>query len=197
MRRSHILTNAGLASTMLLALTACGTETTPGTPTPVPSPSASAPGSRPQIPTDLPNPGPSTSAPSTAPSALAGISPCSVVPPTAIAELGASGTGEEKKLGLARHCGWYPSGKEALGVGFFDTAGIKDATGRGEKTSVKVGTGAHEAVQQDRGGVCAVSIAIGVTSRVDVQVGGFPPESCQKAKTLADAVEPLLPPQTK
>lgn len=197
MRSHRAFAAATCTAALLLTGAACSKDTTHGFPTPATSPPTLSTGSRPQIPTDLPEPGPSTSSTSSAPSPLAGVGPCSVVPPAAVAVLGGSGAGEEKKLGLARVCSWNPPGKEPFGVAFFDTAGVKDTVGKGEKTSVQVGTGTHEAVQQDGGGVCAVSIGMSATSRVDVQVGGFPPKSCEQAKSFADTVEPLLPPQVK
>lgn len=191
MTRPRTLAAAGLGAVFVLALSACSTITT-GTA------SLGSASSRPQIPTDQPGPATSevTSSSPTIPSPLAGIDPCSVVPPATVTQFGATGPDEQKKLGIARYCSWKPPGRPGFAIAFFDTAGLKDATGQGPQTSVTVGTGKHDAIEQDRGGVCAVTIAMGVTSRVDVQVATAT-SACDKAKTLADAVEPLLPPQVK
>ena len=199
MTRPRTLVTSGLAMGLMVILSACS-ETTTGTASPTGSAvSAATPptsSSRPQIPTDQPQSGSSSSHPSAAPSALTGISPCSVVPPSTVADFGGSGAGDERKLGIGRDCSWRPAGKPVFGVTFYDTTGVKDAVGSGPQVPVKVGTGAHEAMQQDGGGVCLIEIAMGTTSRADVSVATAA-SACEKAKTLADAVEPLLPPQVK
>jgi hypothetical protein len=113
-----------------------------------------------------------------------------------VTQLGGVGPGEEKKLGIGRDCGWYPSGKDQFGATFFDTAGVNDAVGEGEKKPIVVGSGKHDAMQQNFAGGCVVYLAMSASSRVDVDVTGTD-SVCEKAKTLANAVEPLLPPQVK
>lgn len=198
MPRSQPLITTGVAAVLLFLIAACDKDAS-GTALPESTSSAapsSVPQSRPQIPTDQHEPGTVTSAPSAAPSPLEGVSPCSVVPPETVAQFGGTGIGEEKKLGIGRHCGWYPSGKDAFSVAFFDTAGVNDARGEGLKTPIRVGVGLHDAFQQRFIGGCAVYLAMGATSRVDVAITGTD-SVCEKAKSLADAVEPLLPPQVK
>lgn len=61
---------------------------------------------------------------------------------------------------------------------------------------VQVGTRSRDAVQQTFIGGCSVYLATGPRSRVDVLYVGAG-SLCDKAKALADVVEPKLPPQQR
>jgi hypothetical protein len=152
---------------------------------------------RPAVPTEAPAPA-VPPAPGIGP--LAGTPACSLVPPAAAARLGGTGPGREEKIGAARACTWDVPGGDSFGVAVFDSAGLADAVGESPREPVGVGSGAHEAVRQSRHSSCAISIAVTGASRVDVQLTSREASaalSCDRVKPLADAVEPLLPPQSK
>lgn len=133
-------------------------------------------------------------------SPLATVDACSLVPPGVVARLGGSGKGQDRKnYGIfTSDCEWQVPGKYTFGVAVTTVSGIDGVTSDGPKTSVSVGNGQHRAVRSRSGvNTCAISIAVTKTSRVDTQStpSGDNVQACRVAETLADAVEPKLPPQ--
>jgi hypothetical protein len=86
------------------------------------------------------------------------------------------------------------SGQFTIQVGTFDVLGIKDVVATGEIKPVPT-VGTHQAVQSIYGTVCAISIEVTRTSRVDIggAANGDTAKSCQIAMQVARLVEPKLP----
>jgi hypothetical protein len=161
------------------------------------------------------SPGPTssaTSAPSTsrtvAPTtasdgALASIDPCSLLDPAIVAQSGMHLTGYETSLG-ARSCSWDQdatatnNGGFSIAINIYDHAGLDQLSTVGF-TITNFPVGRHQGRLNQttaNGNLCAVSIGVTATSRVDVQGvagDGRQAVSCQLAETAAPSVEQKLP----
>lgn len=154
--------------------------------------------------TDLPGGGPS-STPQTRPDAtkpaspVAGIKPCALLLADAATQLGVDAqSGEERKVGSARRCGWRLEGATLndtfnLDVGIWDNAGIADLPASVDATPVPP-VGKHDAVRSRDSAGCSIIMGVGRSSRVDASVnGGSVDKACELAMRLATLVEPRLP----
>lgn len=195
MRRSVLLLPA-VAAAIVLGLAGCADETA-GNATPGDETSAG----RPSIPdgTESTEPGEETSStePGSGDNPVAELEPCDLVSAEAAAEVGLTG-GEAGETGRARDCRYRYEGATVddsftVGVAIFDELGLDDVVGSNVKPVPTVGS--HDAVTYSPpAGGCAVSMAVGESSRVDTQaIGGDDQKACQLAMQLATLVEPELP----
>ncbi|WP_130342533.1 DUF3558 family protein [Herbihabitans rhizosphaerae] len=164
------------------------------------TPSASGGGST--TATEMPPPPPLPTGGGTAPTTtdsegssgpLAGKSPCALLSPAELTQIGISAAGKESKQGIVRQCRWSQGDSQALGI--VDTAGLANITGATEKAPVPT-VGRHQAVRwtAGTGNTCSVSLELTSTARVDAQVVATDASSaCPKAMKLAQLVEPKLP----
>lgn len=182
-----------LAAAAVLVLAGCSSQTpgnaTPGDETPTGGPSI------PTEPSTDPTEEPSTGGGGDSP--LAGTEPCDLVPDGGAESLQLDFQ-EDGEAGSARYCRWRYEGATiddsyTVDVAIFDELAMEDVVGTNVKPVPKIG--GHDAVTYTPPAAgCAVSIAAGETSRVDVQaVGGDEQKGCQLAMQLATLVEPGLP----
>ncbi|EWC61320.1 hypothetical protein UO65_3376 [Actinokineospora spheciospongiae] len=131
---------------------------------------------------------------------MASLDPCEMLTDAQKRTLGVTGEPKPNETTSSKYCQWQvddnpavPDGY-ALGVLVFPESGIDQVNAVGEKTPVTVGS--RRAIQSVRAGgsVCAISIEVTATSRVDVQASGDDaPELCTAALDAAKVVEPELP----
>jgi len=119
---------------------------------------------------------------------------CALLTTADVTPLGATGPGEEFDTSKeSRGCTYQKSGSFTVGASIFDTLGIKDVTDRGTLKPLTVGS--HEAVQGMSGGLCAIAIKTGETSRVEAtgQTNADAQKSCELAHQVAEILEKKLP----
>ncbi|MCT2585923.1 DUF3558 domain-containing protein [Actinophytocola gossypii] len=177
------------AAALAVGLSGCSSET-PGNA----SPTENSGGNTPSFPEDSPTDEETTS-PSESESGTTGLEPCELFTEQDLAALGLpSEPKEEEELGPARSCYWQTSGSHLVGVGIIDELGIDQV--QSETPPEPLTVGSHDAVQYTGAlDVCAVSIAVTDSSRVDVSsvAGGDMAKACDHAKQAAELVEPKLP----
>lgn len=131
---------------------------------------------------------------------MASLDPCEMLTDSQKSELGVTGEAKPSKTTSSNLCQWQVDdnpavpGGYALGVLVFPKLGIDRVVAVGEKVPVTVGS--RRAIQSfgAGGSVCAISIEVTATSRVDVQASGDgAPELCTAAMDAAKVVEPELP----
>ncbi len=138
-------------------------------------------------------------APTSGTSPFADRKPCTLLSPSGATELGVSGQqGNEEKVGSARRCTWRITGATIrdsfnIGVGLWDTVGVKDLPGTVTPTPVPA-VGKHQAVRiRDTAG-CTIVMGVTEKSRVDTAAnGGSVDKACELALKLATLIEPELP----
>ncbi|MCG8915167.1 DUF3558 domain-containing protein [Actinokineospora sp. PR83] len=143
---------------------------------------------------------PSTTSPDSGGGSLASLDPCEMLTDSQKSELGVTGQAEPDETTSAKYCKWRVDANPAVPGGYqlalavFPELGLDRVNAVGEKTPVPVGS--RRAIQSLRagGGVCAISIEVTATSRVDVQAsGGDGKALCPAALDAAKVVEPELP----
>ncbi|OLR92052.1 DUF3558 family protein [Actinokineospora bangkokensis] len=151
--------------------------------------------------------GPGTGAPGAPPTSpgaatpLADLDPCAVLSDTARADLGVDGAPQPQRSASGRLCRWLvhddpavPDGY-ALGVSVFPGLGLDQVVASSGKAQLTIGT--RRAVRSLRAGgsVCAVSVEITPTSRIDVQAtsGSDGAAMCPTAERAARLLEPGFP----
>ncbi|EWC60051.1 hypothetical protein UO65_4617 [Actinokineospora spheciospongiae] len=115
------------------------------------------------------------------------------------ARLGITGSGTPNSAPSSEACRWkVDKGTVAdsytIGVVVFPKLGLDEVVSTGEKTPVQVAD--RRAIQSLRaaGSVCAISVEVTATSRVDVQITGDDATAlCPKALEAAELIEPALP----
>ena len=130
---------------------------------------------------------------------LAAVDPCDLLTPSMKTTLGVTGEPQPEKTPSAELCQWsVDKGSIAdsftYGIAVFPRAGIDKVVAVGEKKEITVGS--RKAIESLRAGgaVCAISIEVTPTSRVDVQAsGGDGAALCAPALEAAELVEPELP----
>ena len=183
-----------VASAMVLAGVAGCSQETPGRPVADTTGTSTTSGSG------------SSSAPRTTSSgpggggSLATLDPCDLLSAESKTALGVTGAPKPEEFPSSKLCQWrvndnptVPDGF-SLGVAVFPESGIDRVNATGEKVPVTVG--ARRAVRSSRSGgsVCAISLEVTATSRVDVQASGSgDPALCTVAMEAAEVVEPGLP----
>ncbi|WP_199430814.1 DUF3558 family protein [Qaidamihabitans albus] len=190
--RTHLIRGALLLPAALALVTAGAcSDAEPGAA--APATSAPADGGE-----SVPNTAPSSPGDAAAPTAS--LDPCTLLEAGELAEFATFKTGEQKDIASARACVWLPEreGGESLptiGLNVRDSQGIDSVndTGQGTTAGELEGSG-RKAVQAPTTGGCTLALAVGETSRVDVQVSGVDTDqACDIAGKVADVVDPRLP----
>lgn len=130
---------------------------------------------------------------------LASLDPCELFTSSARSALGVLGAPQPDETPSAKTCQWsLGTGTAAerftYGVGIFPKLGVDKVNSTGPKKEITVGS--RRAIESLGGGgaVCAISIEVTATSRVDVQATGRDGASlCPKVLEAAKLVEPELP----
>lgn len=137
--------------------------------------------------------------PSGGDSPIADQKPCTLLSSSGASDMGVPGQqGNEQKVGSARRCTWRITGatiKDSfnIGIGLWDTAGLKDLPSSTPQDPVPT-VGKHQAVWIKDAAGCTVMMGVTEKSRVDASAnGGSVDKACELAMKLATLVEPELP----
>ncbi|MGH3621103.1 MAG: DUF3558 family protein [Sciscionella sp.] len=127
---------------------------------------------------------------------LSNVEPCLLLPTEAANRLGL-GQGKRDDMSGYASCRWNPDGY-TFGIALFTDLSIDEVQAIGKPQRVSVGDGQRKAVRSFGGGgaVCAISIEVTASSRVDVSAVekfGNKQKACRLATQGANAVEPHLP----
>ncbi|WP_268891338.1 DUF3558 family protein [Actinokineospora pegani] len=133
---------------------------------------------------------------------LISLDPCTLPTPSMKTTLGLTKTPQTLTLPSSKSCSWQVGDGEIsnrfnFSIAIFPKTGIDDVVADGEKKPVTVGS--RRAIQSLRAasGVCAISIEVTATSRVDMQATGAGSNDgsliCPKALAAAELIEPELP----
>ncbi|WP_233158360.1 DUF3558 domain-containing protein [Actinokineospora bangkokensis] len=146
--------------------------------------------------------GAAPSASGSAPVDLVDLDPCALVTPSIRSRLGVRGEADEGGTASARSCQWTVERGSArdsyvLGVAVFPTLGLDEVSASGGVADVEIG--GRRALRSLRlnGTVCAISLELTATSRVDVQANSATQRDgallCPRAEEAAGLIEAELP----
>ncbi|MCG8920405.1 DUF3558 domain-containing protein [Actinokineospora sp. PR83] len=133
---------------------------------------------------------------------LSSVDPCELPTPSMKTTLGLTTTPESRDSSSSSLCQWQVGDGEIadrynFGIAVFLKLGVDEVVAVGEKKEVKINS--RRGVQSLRAGgsVCAVSIEVTATSRVDVQATGAGSNDgsrlCPRVPAAAELIEPALP----
>lgn len=147
------------------------------------------------------SPGTTSSSPS-GDSPLISVDPCELPTPSMKTTLGLTKPPESRDSSSSSLCQWQVGDGEIanrynFGIGVFLKRGIDEVVAVGEKKEIKVNSRRGIQSLGAGGSVCAVSIEVTATSRVDVQATGAGSNDgsrlCPRVLEAAELIEPVLP----